>query len=227
MTESAYELFNKIKQDYGLSKIGAMGNSLGGMVVGLNAARKDSNLDCICLTSAPSALQDATPILAQALNYFPQSLVRLGTITWDKMQLLAGNSKYANLSHAQFFENGQYKPYAQFGATKIKNIKDALRWVNEAPRLDKVVKDIKQPTLLIYGGDDSLLKIKDGVLPLKIEEMCNNWGSKNNELIIVSHAEHWFDDKDFHHKIDDCFNQDPALQFVKDRIYTHFGNFLQ
>ena len=237
MTRSACELVNQLKKKYHLSKVGAMGNSLGGMIVGLNATKTNSNLDSICLISTPSGLQDPVPKQVQLLKYFSQSIVRLGTIAFDKIELVRNNKKYKNKSHSQFFQEGEYKPYAQLGAIKIKNIQDTLNWVNESPRLDSVAKYISQPTLIIYGGEDKLLGIKNGVLPEKIEIMRNNFNNKNTKLIIVPGADHGLNIPNCSENgvlnilklidnMDKCFNSDGKYQFVKTEIYNHFANSL-
>lgn len=223
MAQSVYELLRQLKQRHGLLKIGVHGNSIGGMSVGLTAAQNDSKIDCICLASTPAGLQDIVSGGASAiLSYVPQSLVRLCTIAFDKFESI-GNERYRQKSHTQFQQNGEYQPYAQFGALKIKNIRDVMKWLSQAPRLDKCVRDIRQPTLIIYGGNDKVLCIKQDILPPQLARMYDCIGSADKRLIIVHGADHSLNSST---QIEDCFNQEPKFQYVKTEIFNHFANYL-
>jgi alpha-beta hydrolase superfamily lysophospholipase len=69
MAESIGDISKTLKDNYGLDKLGAFGNSLGGMAVGLSAASDKDSLDRICLSGAPTALQEVIPKrLIQILN---------------------------------------------------------------------------------------------------------------------------------------------------------------
>jgi alpha-beta hydrolase superfamily lysophospholipase len=223
MNESIFELLHESKKRYGLSKIGAHGNSVGGMAIGLTAADIGNDIDCISLSSTPAALQDVLPKYASIiLGSVPQSVVRAGTILFDKMES-RNNSNYAKKSHAQFFENGEYKPYAQLGALKIYSIKDFTNWISNAPQIGGIVSNIAAPTLMIYGGNDSLLGIKNDVLPDRLENLFYSMGSSDKKIIIFSGADHSLNTTT---KTDDCFNQDPKYQNVKKEIFNHFSYYL-
>lgn len=187
ISDSIHELSSTLKDRYGLKKLGSLGNSLGGMGVGISASRENSSLDCICLTSTPSAIQDVAPPYALSiLGKLPQSVVRGGTILIDKLYSRSYET-HRNTTHKEFWspEEG-YKPYAQMGATKITNIKETVKALKKAPRMNECVEGIKQPILFVYGGEDSLLKIKDGNLPEKIQEMYDQVGSEEKKTNYFS-----------------------------------------
>jgi pimeloyl-ACP methyl ester carboxylesterase len=223
MEKSVYEAQKHVKDRYALSKIGALGNSVGGMAVGVAVANRDSNLDCICLLSTPAGLQDfAHPVMLAALGLIPQPVIRMITIAYDKFESLV-NENYKNKTHAQFSTEKGYRPYAQFGALKIPNIKDFVGWISQAPRLDAVADKINKPTLMVYGGEAGFFGIKHGVLPQNIIEMYASIATRDKELVIVEGADHSLNG---HTRIDDCFNQDQNYQFVKEEIFNHFSHFM-
>jgi pimeloyl-ACP methyl ester carboxylesterase len=228
MQRTVYEVTKFLKGKYSLSKVGAFGNSLGGMIVGMAAAQKDNLLDGICLTSAPAGLQDAVPEYAiNLLSHAPQSLIRLGLIAYDKVES-AKNENYRLKTHAQFKGEKGYKSYAHFGALKISDIKELAKGFATAPRLDKFVEKIKCPTLMMYGGESRLFGIKGGILPESIQNMYDRLGvlaleDIHKELIIIEGADHSLNEKT---KIDDCFNQDKKYQIVKSIIHNHFSKYL-
>jgi len=219
--ESVYEIQRCLKDHYGLRKIGAYGNSIGGMAAGLNA-NEGSNIESICLTSTPAALQDIVPWYNRLLlKSIPQSLVRYGTIQYDKTESLK-NENYRNKSHVQFLTKEEYRPYAQFGAMKIPSLKNVMKWIGKAPRLDKYAGEITKPALLIYGGEDHMLGIKDSKLPKKIQRMYYSIASKEKMLVIFKGADHSLNSKT---QTDDCFNKGPEYGLVKKFIMDHFGHY--
>jgi alpha-beta hydrolase superfamily lysophospholipase len=220
--KSVYEISEYLKNEHNLVKMGGYGNSIGGMAVGLTASETDI-FDAICLTSAPAGLQDVVPnYLSNLLKYVPQNLLRKGTIIFDKLES-EKNENYKNKSHEQFFENGQYKEYAQFGALKIKNIKDIAEWIKNAPRLDDTAHKIKQPIHFIYGGEDRVLGIKKNWLPKKIDDMYNKINAFHKSLSVIGFADHSLNEKT---NTDDCFNQDEKFAYVKEEILNHFNEYL-
>ncbi|MBI2129683.1 alpha/beta fold hydrolase [Candidatus Woesearchaeota archaeon] len=223
MHKSVYVIQDIVRKRHGLTYLGAHGNSIGGMAVGLTAAQDEKILNCICLTSTPAGLQDIVPSYTQIfLSYVPLSLIRFGTIVFDEIESRR-NVNYRNKSHAQFLTEEGYQPYAQFGALKIEDIKKLMQWITNAPRLDDAVEQIKQPALLVYGGEDKLLGIKGGKLPDQIKKMYDKLGSDTKELFIVDGADHGLNKAT---RIDDCFNQEPEYQFVKQKIIGHFCKYL-
>jgi alpha-beta hydrolase superfamily lysophospholipase len=219
--ESLYTIQQILKQRHGLKKVGAHGNSIGGMAIGLTAT-KESDLDCICLTSTPAGLQDiVAPYARTMLSYVPQSLVRFGTILFDKMES-RNNENYRKKSHPLFCDESGYKPHAQLGGLKISNLHELIQGITDAPRLDSEVSRITQPTLFIYGGNDTLLGIRQGQLPRQIQSMYQHKvGDKR--LIIVEGADHSLNSVT---RTDDCFNQDSKYQQVKTEIVNHFAKYL-
>jgi alpha-beta hydrolase superfamily lysophospholipase len=222
MQKSVYEIGKYVKKKHGLSKIGAYGNSIGGMAVGLVAAQEDFFYG-VCLTSVPAGIQDVVPgYLSSLMNYVPQSVLRFGTIVFDKLESRKNNN-YKMKSHGGFYDGKKYKKYAQFGALKIDNIRNLSMWISNAPRLDDVAKKINSPILLIYGGEDSLLGVKRGVLPDKILNMYKNIGSRDKDLMVINGADHSLNLKT---EPDDCFNQDKEFSFLKRNILKHFSYYL-
>ncbi|MDO8740614.1 MAG: alpha/beta fold hydrolase [Candidatus Woesearchaeota archaeon] len=223
MQKSVYAIQDIIRKRHGLAYLGAHGNSIGGMAVGLTAAQDEKILDCICMTSTPAGLQDIVPPhTREFLSYVPQSFIRFGTIVFDEIESRC-NVNYQNKSHAQFLTEKGHQPYAQFGALKIESIKKLMQWVTNAPRLDDAAGQIKQPALLVYGGEDRLLGIKGGKLPDQIKKMYDELGSGIKELFIADGADHGLNKAT---KMDDCFNQAPEYQFVKQKIIEHFYKYL-
>ena len=125
--------------------------------------------------------------------------------------------------HAQFYQNGEYQPYAQYGALKIYNINDIMRWIREAPRLDESISRIRQPVLFIYGGEDQLIGVNHGVLPEQIKKMYDKLETQEKKIIIVPGADHTLDRGE---KTDSQFNSNPKYGFVKQIIFDHFAKYL-
>jgi pimeloyl-ACP methyl ester carboxylesterase len=174
------------------------------------------------MTSTPAGLQDTIPGIARKLlKNVPQSLFRQSMIVFDKMESIK-NENYKNLSHKQFKTDEGYQPYAQFGGMKIPNLKNVINWIEQAPRLDDYSHKITKPSLFIYGGNDSMLGIKDCALPEKIEKLYNQVSSKKG-LIISPEADHSLNTST---KTDDCFNQDIKYFPIKLEITKHFLNTL-
>jgi alpha-beta hydrolase superfamily lysophospholipase len=226
MEESIYYIQEHLKKRYGLRGIGAFGNSAGGMAVGLASSRKDSNLECLCLTSTPSSIDVVIPKkLLKIARYIPQSLVKGAAIGFDKFQTdLLKNENYRRLSHSTFKIEEGYQPYAQFGALKIFNLNEIAKNALDAPNLSDYAQNINQPILLIYGGEDSLNGIKNSQLPNHIQRLYDSLRSKDKKLILVPGASHALNSPPM--KMDDCLNQDPKYLWVKDEVSNYFSKYM-
>ena len=204
--------------------MGAVGNYVGGMSVGLVASQPDSNIDCLCLNTTPAGLQDVFPKYAlNLLNIIPQSVFRFATIAYDKFEGLR-NENYKQKTQSQFKKDGVYQKHAQFGALKVHDVKEFVRLIRTAPRLDEYIQNITQPILFVYGGEDrAVMNIKNNQLPKEIVNLYERTKSKDKRLLVVSGADHSLNEKT---KIDDCFNQDQKYQSVKQETLNHFLEYL-
>lgn len=221
MIKSVTEIERTIKKRYGVTKLGAYGNSIGGMAVGIAATEDSSDIDCLCLVGCPTALQDVVaPWQRALLRNVSQAVLRYGTIIFDGVVALM-NENYRNLTHRQFTEDGNYKPYAQFGAMKIPDIGKVIEDIENAPRLDDAVEKLTQPVLYVYGGEDKVIGVTKGILPEKIQRMTVK--TRNKECIVVEGADHSLNTKT---KIEDHFNQDPQYAWVREHIVRHFMNYI-
>jgi len=217
--ESIYATESGLRQRYGLRKLGAHGNSVGGMAVGI-AAAKNSPIECMCLTATPAGLQDIFPEWARnLLSYAPQSVLRYITIARDII-LSSSNQNYRERTHKQFKTEKGYQPYAQWGAIKIYDPKELMESINRAPRLDDFAFNIMKPVLFVYGGEDQTIGIKDSELPSEVKDMYKSIRSKDKRILVVKGADHSLNTVT---DTDDCFNQDPKFAFVKDHIVEHFA----
>ena len=223
MTQSVHEIQEQLRKRYGLKKLGALGNSIGGMAVGIVAAEDSDSLDAVCLTTTPVGLQDYTPdFINKIISYIPQQLFRAVTLSFDRWAS-ERNENYRKKTHSQFKIKRGYRPYAQFGALKISNLKKFMGYIRDAPRIDEYVHFIEQPILFIYGGNDKLNGIKNNELPKSLKNMIDKTGSKQKAVFVVEGADHSLNTKT---QIDDCFNQDRRHQFVKEYIVNHFTEHL-
>ena len=147
MQESAHYISRHLKRRYGLKKIGAFGNSAGGMAVGLASSKKDSDLECLCLTGTPSSVDGViSKTCLKLARYIPQSLVRAASIGFDKVQAdLLRNENYRRTSQPSFKTQNGYQSFAQFGALKISDLKEMAECALVAPRLSDYAQDIYQP----------------------------------------------------------------------------------
>jgi len=223
MHESVDYIAKNFKSYYGLKKMGGFGNSSGGMAIGITAAKDHSILECICLTTTPAGLQDIVKwYMRGLLKIIPKFLVRYGTIIYDK-KVSKKNENYRNKSHVSFKTEHGYQPYAQIGAARIPNHHQMLNTIKNAPRLDAYAQDIHQPILFIYGGEDKLNGFKHSKIPKKIRNMYNNVIKVGKDILVVDNIDHGLNTKT---KADDCLNQDPKYQFVKQRIIDFFCKYL-
>jgi len=222
IADNIYHTHKNIKRFYKLEKIGAFGNSIGGMGIALAATRPRSRFDALCLTSTPANLQAFFPkVLGYILKKTPQSLVRAGTILFDMLESVK-NPEYRNKTHKQFHNGKFYQPYAQLGALKIKNLKEIIEAIETAPNLGYYAKKIKTPTLFIYGGNDKMLGIKNSKMPKNIQKMMIRVKGKKH-LIMADRADHSLNIRT---KMDDCFNQDKKYSSIKKSIVTYFKHYL-
>lgn len=214
MISSIAYLANQLGKKHDLS-IGAMGNSVGGIAVGL-AAADGASLDSLCLTSTPAGLQDVVSKRDMyILENLPQSLLRAYTIGFDMFHA-AINPEYRALTHAQFKTPNGYKSHAQMGALRIPDAKELLKNIIEAPRLDKKIHQIKQPILFVYGGQDQVIGLNEGfteelaIMMLRAEDV---------DLELVRGADHSLNKKT---PTDSRFNHSPEFQYIKEKILEHF-----
>jgi|GEM_PF-6203028 len=220
MVESVHEIQKVLRQKYNLEKVGAFGNSMGGMAVGITAAKDTSSLDCLCLTTTGTEMYDYFPKnIAKIIKYLPQSLFRQLTILFDTVES-SSNEIYRNKSHLTFKTKEGYQPYAQFGALRIHNLKEFMGWIENSPKLMDYANKIIQPVLFIYGGKDRFLGIKDCRLPKRIETMYDSIRSNQKELIVAPGADHSLNTKT---RTDECFNQDLKYKQIKNKIIEHFS----
>ena len=226
MQGSVEYLQRNLKKRHGLKRIGAFGNSSGGMAVGLAASRKDSDLECLCLTSTPSSVDSVTSkTLLKLAKHIPQGLVRAGAICLDKLQVdLLKNENYKSNSHPTFKTQEGYQPYAQIGALKIPNFRGFVESVLAAPKLSEHAQDIHQPVLLVYGGNDDVIGIRSSRLPANIQALYDSIGSKEKRLIVVPGANHALNEGKM--IMDECLNQDPEYSWVKPEVNDHFCKYL-
>ncbi|MFH1439344.1 MAG: alpha/beta fold hydrolase [Candidatus Woesearchaeota archaeon] len=225
MVESFGVVTEMLKARYGLTEIGAHGNSTGAMAVGI-AAAKGTSLDALCLSGAPAGLQDTVaPWIREVSLVIPQRAVRWFTklVDWYWAKT---NENYRNKSHQLFLQEDEKDyntPYAQFGATKIPSLRKLIEWLEVAPRLDIYTTRIKQPTLFIYGGEDKVNGIKGCNLPEKIQAMINNINLRRRAVKIYQGADHCLNGKT---NVEDDYNQDSVYQHVKIDILEHFARYL-
>jgi len=226
MQESAHYIQRHLKRRYDLKRIGAFGNSVGAMAVGLASSRQDSDLECLCLIASPSSLDKVVPrTLLKLGKYIPQGLVRAVAIGFDKIQAdLLKNEKYRRKTHPLFKTPNGYQPYAQFGALKISDLGDMTESALVTLKLSDYTQYIHQPTLLVYGGEDSFIGIKNSQLPAHIRNMYDSLGSENKKLVIVPGASHALNTPPM--KADDCLNEDPKYSWVKEEVNEHFCKYL-
>ena len=219
MQKSFTYLYQYILHRYGLSNIGAYGNSIGGMSIGLTAAQCNSDLKAICLASTPASVKDIIPLaLCALIKIIPQPLIRYATILFDKNET-KNNPAYREKSHRQFYSYHSYQDYAMFGAMKIQNIREIIEGLQKAPSLSRVAKQITLPVLFIFGGEDHFLGIRKNALPENISRMYDRVASTEKELCIVLGADHSLNTTT---KTDENFNQDSKYQFVKEMVFSYF-----
>jgi len=156
------------------------------------------------------------------LKYLPQCITKAGTIAFDKLAS-AISKNYRNKSHKDFFTETGYQNYAQIGALKIPSAKKVLEWFENAPKLEDFVDKINQPTLMIYGGEDRMLGIKNGELTDKLKKMYQKLGSKNKNLMIIPGVNHCFNEITFP---DEDLCKDPKYDFMKEAILKHFEKWM-
>jgi alpha-beta hydrolase superfamily lysophospholipase len=225
MQQSASYLQRHLKNRHGIKRMGGLGDSMGGMVMGLSATQKNSELECLCLTNTLSSIDSVVPnwVLSVA-KYIPQTLVRLGSIGFDKLQAdILKNPSYLEKTHPQFrIENG-CQPYARFCGLKIDNFRKIVQSAINAPRLAEHACNISQPVLFIYGGKDTLLGVNEE-LPENLKKMYEETGSKEKKLVIVPGASHALNSPPL--RMDDNLNQDPKYSWVKDDVVDHFCKYM-
>jgi alpha-beta hydrolase superfamily lysophospholipase len=222
MAEAVDYLQKSLRNDYGMKKIGAVGTSIGGMAIGI-AAAKGSLLDCICLLSTAASVQDVAHVpkwFLAALGYLmPQWLLR-------RIVIFADRKEYEHERwHARHMHGigSAYRHLLHFGALKISDISKLIRYAANAPRLYDYAEKIRQPALLAYGGNDTHTWLENSLPSKKIQALFLRIGSKKKRIIIVSGADHSFNT---HTQPDSCFNQEPKFQFVKEEIRSQFKKYL-
>ncbi|MBI4918446.1 alpha/beta hydrolase [archaeon] len=220
MKESFYEIQDALKKKHKLKKLGAHGNSLGGMTVGLVTA--EGVLDCICLTSTPAGLQDVLKeTFRRKLEKVPNKIARYGMIAFEAVaSKLSDKHKKA---YEQIKAQKSLKNQIQFGAAKFYDVHQAIHWVDNAPRLDAQVQRITQPVLVIYGGSDLFLGIKDSTLPEVLRKMYEQIDSKNKDLLIIPGAGHSLE---LLERGEALWGRHPKYRFVKEIIAKHFREHL-
>lgn len=226
MQESAHYIQGHLKTKYGLKRVGAFGNSAGAMAVGIASSRKNSDLECLCLTGAPCSLDLVVPRpLIKIAQYIPQSWVRAAAIGFDRIQRdLLKNDNYRRTCRPTFRDKKGYSSPAQFGGLKILSLREMARCALNAPRLVDYASDIHRPTLLIYGGEDTLNGIEGSQLPANIQNMYDSLGTDDKKLVIVPGATHALNSPPM--RMGDCLNQDPKYSWIKEEVSEHFCKYL-
>ncbi len=206
------------REKLGATKVGAFGHSLGGVAVGLAAADKNNSLDCLCLASAPAGMQDViTSKRRLALNIF--KLAMLNFYVQELAEIVNGNKKPDRHSRYKALKLSMKRTRNSWNISL-----NALQGELDYQRLDEVVKNITIPTLFVYGGrDETLLKIKNGVLPEKIFDMYNNLGSCEKKLFIEPLADH---NLNICSTKTDQFSAEPYDSLVKGEILRHFTKYM-
>ncbi len=221
MKESLYEAQKLLKKKHNLNKLGAHGNSLGGMTVGLVAS--EGVFDCICLTSTPAGLQDVLKEdFRRKIERIPNHVARYGMIAFEAVA--SRFSEKHKTAYEQLKAQKGFKEHIQFGAAKFYDVKQVIDWVDNAPRLDEVVQRIKQPILVIYGGLDLFLGIKDSLLPENLRKMYEELGSQDKDLLVIFGAGHSLEMLE---RGDALWGRHPKYRFVKEIIAKHFREHLK
>jgi alpha-beta hydrolase superfamily lysophospholipase len=227
MQGSAHYIQRELKRKYGLKRIGGFGNSAGGMAMGIAASRNDSALECLCLTATPNSIKQVVPeSLIKIASYVPQPLARAIARGFEKVQKsILKNDKYEIMPRSAFKSEEEYRACAQFGGLKIVNLKEAAKCALVAPKLSDHVKDIHQPTLLVYGGEDYAINgIQNSQLPENILNLYDSLGTRDKKLVVVPGASHALNSPPI--KMGDCLNQDPKYSWVKDEVSGHFCEYM-
>lgn len=214
MQQSVNYIQNKIKKTHGLRGIGALGNSAGGMAVGI-AASKGSGLECLCMTSTPASFKDAITrfVPYTALDYakhVPNIAIKGFSVIFDVIN--GCYSEYYNkISRPKQRRQRHETSPARFSALKIHDFKDFIGFIQNSPLLKENVSNIKQPILLVYGSNDLLIKMRklnnrpygtvsdskiigdEQVLeqfPKTYRQMYRDIGSKDKRIIVLQGADH-------------------------------------
>ncbi len=223
MAESVYDVQDQLRKKHGLKKMGAFGNSIGGMAVTIAAGEDNKSLDVLCVSTMGNSLQQYVPkFIMNIARRIPQSAIRQATIALDRI-LTWSNENYRKTTHPQFKTAQGYKQHAQFGALKVDDIKDFFRMIDNAPSVDDYIHMVNQPLLFIYGGNDRFLGFYNDEVPEKIQALFSLTKSKNKKMLIIPGADHSFNKKT---RVDDCFNQSSEFAYVKDEIVAHFIRYL-
>jgi len=223
---------NAFRARYSLEKLGGFGNSLGGMGMVVAAAEDPGCLDALCISTMPPSVYEFGPEVIRFLlksdrarniiKHTPTGLVRSAMIAMD-IVLAEINPNYRVKTHAQFKPQPGltgWQPYAQFGALKIDDFKDFVERLGAAPRMEEYVARLSKPTLWIYGGEAHHNDVVHYELPDNIKEMLKSApGEEQRQPKIVPGADHSLNKKT---GFDDCFNQDPEYQWVKEKISEFF-----
>ncbi|MBI5066407.1 alpha/beta fold hydrolase [Candidatus Woesearchaeota archaeon] len=185
MISSLKDVQKEVKKHYNLKKLGAHGNSTGGIITGIIASSKENCLDAICLTSTPLDLQGAfDEKYRKWLKRLPQALVKWGAVKAYKwlMQKSGGEQKEDRVVST--------RDHLKLGSARIYDIKEAVKSIDAAPKLDDYAENITIPVLFIYGGEDSTSGFVKGKPPERITEMYNKIKSKEKKLIINQGLNH-------------------------------------
>ncbi|MBI4918439.1 alpha/beta fold hydrolase [archaeon] len=185
MVSSFKEVQKEVKKNYGLEKLGAQGNSTGGIITGVIASSEESVLNAICLTSTPIALQDAfDEKYRKWLKRLPQALIKWGAVKAFKLlQKKHGGEQREDRVKSE-------RDHLKLGSAKIYNIKKAVKDVDTAPMLDEYSQKITAPLLFIYGGEDHTSGFKDGKAPERFNKMYSKIKSKEKQLRIYPKLNH-------------------------------------
>jgi len=215
MVESFKEVQQVIKHNYGLDKLGMHGNSTGGIVTGL-IANSENNLDAICLTGAPAALQDAFPHrLRSLLKRLPNSLIMWGAIKIYKwLSTQNGGEQEGDRVKKE-------KDHLKLGSAKLYDIKKTIQGVDIATRLDENTQNINLPALIIYGGEDKTCGFKKGVAPHNITQMYDAIKSAEKELKIYPGLNHRL-----YTSPQPTKNLPPKYHLVTDHLLAFFKKYL-
>ncbi len=185
MVSSLKEVQKEVKKHYSLEKLGGHGNSTGGIITGIIASSKENVLDAICLTSTPLDLQSAfDEKYRRWLKRLPQSLVKWGAVKAYKwlMDKSGGEQKEDRIRSE--------RDHLKLGSAKIYDIKEAVKSIDTAPKLDDYAENITNPVLFIYGGEDTTSGFAKGKPPERINKMYKKIKSKEKQLKIMTNLNH-------------------------------------
>jgi pimeloyl-ACP methyl ester carboxylesterase len=154
-------------QALGLTRVSLAGNSLGGWIAALIALDDPERVSNLILVNSAGLRRDA----AASVNLNP------ATREEEKNLLLALFSNKTAVTEKLVTDQWEYRKEIRQTVTATQESFKAVM-----PLLDNRLKDIKVPTLIIWGREDSLI-------PLDVAERFNK-GIPGSKLVVIEQAGH-------------------------------------